>query len=91
MKRRDFTINALAQDENGNIIDYFNDIQNKIIGTIDDPKISFESDPLRGIRFAITKNFNINNIDYSTFMKKIPTDKILKKSKYVLNIILLKH
>ena len=94
MYRRDFTINSLAEDANGNIIDYFNgisDINNKVVKTIIDPNISVEQDPLRilrGIRFAITLNFildekleaAINNFNY-TLMNKITTDKIIRELK----------
>jgi len=50
--RRDLTINAIAQDENGNIIDPFNgqqDIQNKILRHVSD---AFSEDPLRVLRVA---------------------------------------
>ena len=50
--RRDLTINAMAQDENGNIIDPFNgqaDIQNKILRHVSD---AFSEDPLRVLRVA---------------------------------------
>jgi hypothetical protein len=38
-ERRDFTINALAEDEDGNIVDFFNgleDLKNKVLDTPDD-------------------------------------------------------
>ncbi|GAA6135598.1 multifunctional CCA addition/repair protein [Oceaniserpentilla sp. 4NH20-0058] len=50
--RRDLTINAMAQDENGNIIDPFNgqqDIQNKILRHVSH---AFCEDPLRVLRVA---------------------------------------
>lgn len=50
--RRDLTINAMAQDEQGNIIDPFNgqqDIQNKILRHVSD---AFIEDPLRVLRVA---------------------------------------
>ena len=50
--RRDLTINALAIDENGDIIDYFNgmnDLKNKIIRHVSD---AFTEDPLRVFRVA---------------------------------------
>ncbi len=55
LKRRDFTINAMAQDENGEIIDPFrgqDDLQNGIIRHVSP---AFAEDPLRllrGARFA---------------------------------------
>lgn len=65
LERRDFTLNALAKDENGNIIDYFNgieDLKNRVLKTPLDMKVTFDDDPLRilrAIRFSITKGFTI--------------------------------
>ncbi len=52
-ERRDFTINAIAYDKNGKIIDYHNgldDIKNKIVKAIGNPSIRFEEDSLRILR-----------------------------------------
>ena len=65
LKRRDFTVNALVYNYNEGVIDYFggrNDIQNKIIRAIGDPKKRFEEDALRilrAIRFSSTLGFEI--------------------------------
>jgi tRNA nucleotidyltransferase/poly(A) polymerase len=53
--RRDFTINAMAVDKDGNIIDHFSgqkDIKNKIIRTVGNPKDRFQEDYLRMLRVA---------------------------------------
>jgi tRNA nucleotidyltransferase/poly(A) polymerase len=53
VKRRDFTVNALAMDRNGVVIDYVDglkDIQNKLIRTVGEPKERFSEDPLRMLR-----------------------------------------
>lgn len=70
--RRDFTVNALAKDpDTGEIIDYFGgieDVRNKVLRTPLDPYITFDDDPLRilrGIRFAITKRFDISYTTWS--------------------------
>ena len=61
--RRDFTVNSIAEDENGNLIDPFGgikDIERKILKCPIDAQISFNDDPLRmlrAIRFCITKDF----------------------------------
>lgn len=64
--RRDFTINAIAQNlSTGEIIDFFNgreDIKKKIIRTPVSPDKTFYDDPLRilrGIRFATRLRFEI--------------------------------
>lgn len=63
--RRDFTLNSMAEDEEGNLIDLFNglrDLRAKELRTPLDPKITFMEDPLRiirAMRFSVTKGFLI--------------------------------
>jgi len=65
LKRRDFTINALAMDKNGHIHDYFNgrdSLNVKEIKTVGNPHERFQEDALRimrGIRFVSTLGFNL--------------------------------
>lgn len=65
LRRRDFTVNAIAEDENGNLIDPFGgvkDIERRILRCPISPLQSFNDDPLRmlrAFRFAITKDFKI--------------------------------
>ena len=65
LERRDFTLNALAKDEDGNIIDYFDgmeDLKNGLLRTPLPTEKTFDDDPLRilrAIRFSITKGFKI--------------------------------
>lgn len=65
LSRRDFTINALALDSSGRVIDLFDgqeDIKNKIVRTVGNPKERFSEDALRllrAVRFATTLEFNI--------------------------------
>lgn len=67
LRRRDFTVNAMAIDDNGNLIDLFNGcehLKHKLLVTPLDPKVTLMDDPLRilrAIRFSITKKFNISN------------------------------
>lgn len=64
--RRDFTMNALAKDEQGNIIDLVGgvkDIEAKVIETVGHPLLRFREDSLRvlrAMRFSITKGFDIS-------------------------------
>lgn len=49
LKRRDLTINAMAMDEQGRLIDYFGglrDIREKLIQTVGDPAERFHEDAL---------------------------------------------
>ncbi len=63
LSRRDFTVNAMAMDINGNIIDEFcgkNDLEKKLIRTVGDPTKRFNEDALRimrGLRFASKEGF----------------------------------
>ncbi len=83
LKRRDFTINSIAKDENGNIIDPFEgrlDLQNKIFKHTSP---AFEEDPLRVLRFARFKayeqlhKFNLHE-ETRGYFEKIITSKELK-------------
>lgn len=65
LKRRDFTINAMAMDKNGHVIDYFNgkeSLEKKEIKTVGNPNERFQEDALRimrGIRFMSTLGFHL--------------------------------
>lgn len=90
LERRDFTLNALARDSDGTIIDYFNgqeDLRNRILKTPLDIKVTFNDDPLRilrAIRFSITKGFTIPNemwdeiylYDYQNKMSVVSDERI---------------
>lgn len=66
LERRDFTVNAMAMDLDGNIIDLFNgitDLKNKILRTPMDALLTINDDPLRllrALRFSITKQMIFN-------------------------------
>lgn len=65
IKRRDFTINTICLDKDGNIIDYLEgrkDLKKKIIRAVGDPFIKLEEDALRilrAIRFATMYKFKL--------------------------------
>ena len=67
LKRRDFTINTLCMDENGEIVDLLNgrsDIEKKVIRCVGDANTKFSEDALRilrAIRFATILNFKLDD------------------------------
>ena len=90
LERRDFTVNAMARDEDGSIIDPFNgqeDLKRMILKTPLPCEITFNDDPLRilrAIRFSITKDLIIpsemwdviNDYDYETKMSIVSEERI---------------
>lgn len=88
--RRDFTVNAMAKDEDGTIIDPFDgmgDLKNGYLRTPLDCHVTFNDDPLRilrAIRFCITKGFKIGpymdgviqDYDYETKMGVVSLERI---------------
>lgn len=75
LKRRDFTINTLCIDKDGNEIDLLNaksDLDNKVIRMIGNPKIRLKEDALRilrAIRFATVLNFELEPV-LKVYIKK---------------------
>ena len=67
LKRRDFLINTLCMDKDGNILDLLdgkNDINNKIIHTVGNSYVRFSEDAfriLRAVRFATFLNFELSD------------------------------
>lgn len=65
LARRDFTVNALAMDEAGNITDLFgglHDLENQCIRCIGEPEVRFREDALRmlrAVRFSAQLDFKI--------------------------------
>ena len=86
LSRRDLTINSMAMDINGNIIDPFNgkeDIINRLIKAVGDPDKRFEEDQLRAlraIRFATVLDFYIDPKTFAAIKKvkltKVSNDRI---------------
>lgn len=83
LKRRDFTINSIAKDQNGKIIDPYNgkfDLEKKIFRHTSS---AFAEDPLRVLRFARFKSyeqlhdFNLHE-ETKVFFQKILNSKELK-------------
>ena len=106
--RRDFVINTICMDSNGDIVDYLNgreDLENKVIRTVDDAYNSFSDDALRilrAIRFATILDFKLSDevVDaikktknlvrnLSYYRKKSELDKIFTSSNRKLGVSLL--
>lgn len=66
LSRRDFTINAMAMDRNGQLIDYFNgrqDLKDGVVRTVGNPEDRLKEDPLRmlrAVRFANQLDFRLD-------------------------------
>ena len=65
LARRDFTVNAMALDADGSLIDPFDglsDLRNRVIRCVGDPRVRFHEDALRmwrAFRFSATLGFGI--------------------------------
>jgi poly(A) polymerase len=87
LERRDFTLNALAKDENGEIIDYFNGLKALECGVLITPLLAEKTmldDPLRllrAFRFSITKGFVIS----TPIMLTCSMDSIVEKLEQVVS------
>ena len=74
LARRDFTVNAIAMEADGTLIDPFNgqqDLQNRILRCVGDAEQRFNEDYLRivrAVRFHITKGFQLHH-DISFYLK----------------------
>jgi len=75
IRRRDFTVNALALDKEGTIIDYVNgmdDIKNRMIRAVGDPTERFQEDHLRmmrAARFGAMEGFRIEHRTREAILK----------------------
>jgi len=85
--RRDFTLNAMAVDEDGNLIDLFGgqeDLKEGILRTPLPAKQTMMDDPLRflrALRFSITKDFSI----HPDILVAMMQPDILEKLKHVVS------
>lgn len=88
LKRRDFTINAMAYNDSVGLVDVFNgqkDLKNKCIRCVGNPKERFNEDALRmlrAIRFCAQLNFEIEQrtenaiINQAHLIKNISAERI---------------
>jgi len=86
--RRDFSINALLMDKNGKVFDFvggLDDLNNKVVRTVGNPKNRFKEDALRllrAVRFAARLGFTIESetkaaiTEFASSVKTLPADRI---------------
>ncbi|WP_162011285.1 CCA tRNA nucleotidyltransferase [Streptococcus sp. S784/96/1] len=78
LKRRDFTVNAFALDETGEVIDLFDgltDLDNKLLRAVGQAEERFNEDALRimrGLRFAATLDFDIEEVTFEAMKDHAP-------------------
>lgn len=96
LKRRDFTVNALAYNPNEGIIDYFNgigDINNRIIRAVGNPGERFSEDALRvlrALRFSSSLDFDIEGetldalFSYAEFVNNVSRERVKKEIELIL-------
>ena len=93
LSRRDFTINALAKDSFGNIVDLFGgqeDIKNKIIRAVGDPNERFGEDPLRMLRalqFATRFDFDIEAETLEAIKKNVNKLKSIAGERVLMELV----
>lgn len=88
MKRRDFTINAMAYNESEGVIDHFDgmkDLERRCIRCVGEPKERFDEDALRilrALRFSAQLDFSIDDRtqeairNQAVFLKDISAERI---------------
>lgn len=89
LKRRDFTVNAMAMDGDGKLIDFYGgreDLKKRIIRTVGDPAERFSEDGLRmmrAVRFVSQLGFRLSNeaknaiIEKNALLQKISIERKL--------------
>lgn len=88
--RRDFTINTLVIDINGNLLDLLDsikDLNNKTIKVVGNTYERFEEDKtriLRALRFFSTLNFKLDN-EIENYLKEKPHNLKTLKKEYIKN------
>ncbi len=76
LKRRDFTINALAMNKDGEVVDLFggkDDLKSKLIRAVGEARERFDEDALRllrAVRFAVELDFEIEEKTFEAMKEK---------------------
>lgn len=93
LKRRDFTINAMAYNERAGLVDEFNgieDLENKIIRCVGNPRERFSEDALRmlrAVRFSAQLGFEIDEETKAAIKELAPTLAKVSKERIATELI----
>ncbi len=93
LKRRDFTINAMAYSEEDGLVDEFDglkDIESKVIRCVGDPKERFTEDALRmmrAVRFAAQLGYNIEDGTARAIKELAPTLKKISAERIQVELV----
>jgi tRNA nucleotidyltransferase (CCA-adding enzyme) len=91
LRRRDFTINAMAMNRSGDVFDFVGgrkDLQNGVIRTVGDPQSRFQEDALRMLRacrfasqlsFSVEKNTRIAIGECRSFANHLAVERIVQE------------
>ena len=89
LKRRDFTINAMAYNQEEGLVDLFGgmrDLQGKVIRAVGEPKERFTEDALRimrAVRFSAQLGFTIDEKTYEALAELSPNLKHISAERCV--------
>src|SRR4030042_6795380 len=87
LNRRDFTVNAMALDGKGKVIDYFGgqeDLKKNIIKTVGNPEERFKEDALRlmrAVRFAVVLGWSIEEKTKEAIKKNSASLKVISQER----------
>ena len=93
LKRRDFTINAMAYNERAGLVDEFDgikDLEDKVIRCVGNPKERFSEDALRmlrAVRFAAQLGFSIDSETKEAIKELAPTLEKVSKERIATELI----
>ena len=93
LKRRDFTINAMAYNDRAGIVDEFDgiqDLQDKVIRCVGNPTERFSEDALRmlrAVRFAAQLGFTIDEATKAAIRELAPTLAKVSKERIAVELV----
>ena len=93
LKRRDFTINAMAYNDRAGVVDEFDgisDLEEKVIRCVGDPKERFSEDALRmlrAVRFAAQLGFTIDESTKDAIRELAPTLAKVSKERIAVELV----